>query len=264
MGKVVQIMIKIIKKVLIFVMVVFVLTSTAQGVYCKTIKKEFEVQTKDLRIIKATLSYVKIDALQKYPTVVLIHSLGYSSEDWGNLITDLNNAGYAVIAIDLRGHGKSIFDTSFHQKPWIYFTPKTYQKFPSDVINVLNEIQKQSKKVDLSNMAIVGADIGANTAVLAAKDLPKKPKTMVLISPTTSFKGLYIPIAMADMGYIPVLSMVSTKDRYCLKEQQSLSKFAQGGFYAKNYPNGGMGMMMLKLNPSMSQDITKWIIKYLK
>lgn len=252
------------KKILFFILAGFIFVCTAQIAQCKTIKKEFEVHTKDNRILKATLSYVKIDKLKTYPTVLLLHSIGYSSEDWGNLIGDLNNAGYAVIAMDLRGHGKSIYDTNFHKKPWIYFTPKAFAKYPSDVITVLNEIQKQSKKVNLANMAIVGADIGANTAVLAAKDLPKKPKTLVLICPTTSFKGLYIPIALADMGYVPVLSMVSNKDRYSLAEQKSVAKFSQGGFYAKNYPNGGMGMGMLKVNPSMSQDITKWIIKYLK
>ena len=255
---------KIIKEVLIFILTVFVFTGTTQSAYCKTIKKEIEAQTKDARIIKATLSYAKIEGVTKYPTVVLLHSLGYSSEDWVNLIPDLNNAGYAVIAIDLRGHGKSIYTTGFQKKPWVYFQTKTYQKMPSDIITVLDQAQKQSKKVSLDNMAIVGADIGANAAVLVSKELKKKPKTIVLISPTTSFKGLYIPIAMVEMGNIPILSMVSTKDKYCMQEEIKLSKFAQGGFYAKNYPEGGMGMLMLKTNPTMSQDITRWIIKYLK
>lgn len=253
---------KFVKKISVFLLVIFIFTT--QNAYCKIIKKEIEVQTKDARIIKASLSYAKIDKVEKYPTVVLLHSLGYSSENWGNLISDLNNAGYAVIAIDFRGHGKSVYDSNFHLKTWVYFTPKTYQKFPDDVMVVLNQAQKDSKKVSLNNLAIVGADIGANTAVLVAKKLKYKPKTLVLISPTTSFKGLYIPIAMTQIGRIPILSMVSQKDRYCLQEQQNLSKFAQGGFYAKNYPQGGMGMLMLKSNPSMSQDITRWILKYLR
>lgn len=253
---------KPIKKLIIF-LVIFVFASTISA-YCKTSKKEFEVTTKDSRIIKATLTYVKIEGVKKYPTVVLLHSLGYSSLDWGNLIPDLNNAGYAVIAIDLRGHGKSILDSNFKQKTWEYFTTKIYQKMPSDVLTVLTEIQKQSKKVDMNNMAIVGADIGANTAVLVSKDIKKKPKTLVLISPTVSFKGLYIPIAMAEMGGIPILAMASKQDRYSMQQQTALAKFSQGGFYAKNYPQGGMGMMMIKINPTMSQDITKWIIKYLK
>lgn len=252
---------KLIKSLFIITLLVFFSVSSVSA---KTIKKEIEVQTKDARILKATLSYVKIDGMKKYPTVLLLHSLGYSSENWGNLITDLNNAGYAVIAMDLRGHGKSIYNTALQKRAWTYFKPKTYLKFPSDAIAILEQAQKQSKLVSLDNLAIVGADIGANTAVLTAKELKKKPKTLVLISPTTNFKGLYIPIAMVEMGTIPILSMVSTKDLYGIKEQQKLSKYAQGGFYAQNYPQGGMGMLMLKVNPGMSQDITRWIIKYLK
>jgi len=254
---------KLIKKILISVITIFIFTITAQNAYCKVVKKEIEIQTKDLKIIKATLSYEKIEGLTKYPTVLLLHSLGYSSDDWSNLITDLNNAGYAVIAMDLRGHGKSVYNTKFQKKSWVYFNSKIYQKIPSDVVALLDQIKTQLKIVDLNNMAIVGADIGANTAVLVSKELKQKPKTLVLISPTTSFKELYIPIAMTELN-MPILTMVSTKDRYCIQEQRNLAKFSQGGFYAKNYPNGGMGMIMIKLNPSMSQDITKWIMKYLK
>jgi len=253
---------KPIKKILIF-LVIFVFASTISA-SSKTVKKEFETTTKDSRIIKSTLTYVNINGLTKYPTVVLLHSLGYSSQDWGNLIPDLNNAGYAVLAIDLRGHGKSILNSTFKQKTWSYFTAKEYQKMPSDVLTVLAEVQKQTKKMDMNNIAMVGADIGANTAVLVSKDLKKKPKTLVLISPTKTFKGLYIPIAMAEMGGIPILSMASKQDGYSIQQEVELAKFSQGGFYAKNYPQGGMGMMMMKVNPTMSQDITKWIIKYLK
>lgn len=251
------------KKLFIFVLTIFVFAFNVQNAYCKTITKEIQIQTKDAKIIKATVSYVKIDGLAKYPTVLLLHSLGYSSEDWGNLITDLNNAGYAVVAMDLRGHGKSMYNIKFQKKSWIYYTNPMYEKIPNDILAILKQTQQQIKLLDMNNMAIVGADIGANAAVLASKDLKKKPKTLVLICPTASFKGLYIPIAMTDLE-MPILTMVSNKDRYCLEEQRNLAKFSQGGFYAKNYPNGGMGMLMIKQNPSMSQDITKWIIKYLK
>jgi alpha-beta hydrolase superfamily lysophospholipase len=252
---------KLIKKIVLLI-AIFVFAS-AMSAYCKTITKEIQVQTKDAKVIKSTITYVQINGLTKYPTVLLLPSLGYSSEDWGGLIADLNNVGYAVIAMDLRGHGKSIYDGQFKKKSWLYFTNKMYQKMPNDVLLMLNQVQKQVKVVDLNNMAVVGADIGANTAVLAAKDMKKKPKTMVLISPTTSFKGLYIPIVMTNLN-MPILTMVSKQDKYCMQEQRNLAKFSQGGFYAKNYPQGGMGMLMIKVNPTMSQDIVKWIMRYLK
>lgn len=250
-------------KTILILAFIFIFASNVNA-FAKTIKKNIEVTTKDSKIIKAEISYIKIEGLKKYSTVVLLNSLGYSSQDWGSLIPELNNAGYAVIAIDLRGHGKSIYNTKFQKRSWTYFTPKDYQKFPGDVLTVLDEAKKQVKAVNLDNMAMVGGDIGANTAVLVSKDLKKKPKTLVLISPTSNFKGLYIPISLVEMGSVPILAMSSKQDRYCMKEEEKLSKYAQGGFYAKNYPQGGMGMIMMKANPSMSQDIVKWIIRYLK
>lgn len=255
------------RKILLFIFAFFIVTMTSQNAYCSAtktnvVKKDIEVQTKDARIIKATITYVNIANLKKYPAVLLLHSIGYSSDDWGSLIPELNNAGYAVIAMDLRGHGKSIYTADFKMKDWTFFTNKTFQKYPSDVVALMNQVQNQVKNLDFNNYAIVGADVGANTAILATKDLKKKPKTIVLISATTSFKGLYIPIAMTDVN-VPILSMASKKDRYCIAQQRELAKFAQGGFYAQDYPQGGMGMLMIKANPSMSQDIVKWLIKYL-
>ena len=254
------------KKIILFLLIflAFICITSNTSCQAKTIKKEIEVQTKDARILKATVSYNKIDGVSKYPTVLLLHSLGYSSINWGTLIDDLNYAGFAVIAMDFRGHGKSVYNANLQQKSWVYLTPKAYQKFPNDVYTVLNAAQTQAKMVSLDNMAIVGADIGANTAILTCKLLTKKPKALVLISATTSFKGLYVPVTLTEIGQIPILSISSAQDGYCLKEQLKLSKFSQGAFYVKNYPKGGMGMMMLKTNPNMSRDITNWLTKYFK
>lgn len=249
-------------KKLIFSFLTLVIIS-AQCSFAKAINKEIEVQTKDNHIIKATLSYNKTDGKTKYPTVVLLHSLGYSSLNWEKLIPVLNDAGFAVLAVDLRGHGKSVYNSNLQQKSWVYFSPKAYQKFPSDVVTIINEAAKQSKKVSLDNMAIVGADIGANTAILASKSLTKKPKALVLISPTMNFKGLYVPIVLSEIGTIPILSMASNQDKYSIQQEKNISKFSQGAFFVKNYSRGGMGMLMLKSNPTMPYDITKWLMKYL-
>lgn len=254
------------RKIFIFVFTILISIGFAINSSCqaKTIKKEIEVQTKDARILKATVSYTKTEGVTKYPTVLLLHSLGYSSSNWGNLISDLNYAGFAVIAMDFRGHGKSVYNSNLQQKSWVYLTPKAYLKFPNDVYTILQAAKTQSKAVSLDNMAIVGADIGANTAILTCKLLPKKPKALVLISGITTFKGLYIPVALTEIGKIPILSIASSQDGYSLQEQVKLSKFAQGAFYVQNYPKGGMGMMMLSSNPTMSRDITNWLTRFFK
>ncbi|MCQ2789745.1 MAG: alpha/beta hydrolase [bacterium] len=246
--------------ILICAITIFANTATADA---KPVTKQVEVLTKDNRFIKAKITYEKIAGLEKYSTVILLHSIGYDSSYWLNLVPELNAAGYAVIAVDLRGHGQSVYSSTFHKKSWTYFTNDDYAKMPNDVMDILAQVQKSNKNINLNATAIVGADIGANIAVMVADKMKVKPKTLVLISPTRKFKGLYIPITLTNIT-MPILSMASQQDRYCLKEQKELAKFSQGGFYAQNYPNGGMGMLMIKVNAGMTQDIVKWVMKYLK
>ena len=220
-------------------------------------------ETKDSFVIKSKLFYpAKQQAV--YPAVVMLHSIGYSSEYWGNIVKCFVDSGAAVLLIDLRGHGQSIYDSNLKIRSWQYYTPKVFAKYPSDVAEILRYVATNYKNISTTNYAIIGADIGANTAVLAAEQLPNKPRCMVLISPTREYKGLYIPVSMTNIGTMPLLSVVSVRDNYSFKETQSLKKFAQGAFDIKTYPAGGMGMLMLKVNPSMAQDIVNWVMPKIK
>ncbi len=74
------------------------------------LKKEIKTVASDGFNLKSTLTYPKDKTIKEFSTVVLLHSLGYNSQWWGNLEQDLLDKGYAVLAIDLRGHGASIYN----------------------------------------------------------------------------------------------------------------------------------------------------------
>ena len=236
---------------------------TFQSVFAASIKKEFEVETKDSQLIKATAYYPKTKQTT-YPTVVLLHSIGYSSSQWGDLPKKLIESGYAVLAIDLRGHGKSVYDAKFRKKSWVYFKNETFIKYPDDVIAIIKEVKNATKKLSFNDWAIIGGDIGANTAVTVAKKSQVKPRALVLLSPSLSFKGVYIPVDMAELGSIPIYTVASEKDNYSISEQKKLTKFAQGEFAINNVPSGGMGMMLIKTNPEITTSIIEWLDKKFK
>ena len=79
--------------------------------------KEFTVETNDGHLIHAYLTFPKTK-MKGYPTIVMLHSLGSSSYYWIPLQEKLNIMGYAVLRIDLRGHGKSVYNKSFRQSSW--------------------------------------------------------------------------------------------------------------------------------------------------
>lgn len=237
--------------------------TTSKKAPAVVIKREYDVETKDDFVLKAYVSYPKT-RLDKYPVVILLHSLGDNYSFYQPFAERLNNLGYAVVGLDLRGHGKSIYTKTLKQRSWQYFKNDKFAMYPSDVITVINYVKARNKCLDFTDYAIVGGDIGANTAVLVAKYLPVKPKALVLFSPMMNFKGLYIPVAMTEVGLCPILAIASKTDATSMQEQRKLAKFAQGNFDILNTTTGGMGATLMKSFPYMRVQITDWLAPQFK
>lgn len=90
-------------------------------------------------------------------TVILLHGgLGHSS-NWGYQIPALVDAGYRVIAIDTRGHGRSTRDAR----------PFSYELFASDVLAVMDTL-------DIAKATLVGWSDGACTSLVLALRTPSR------------------------------------------------------------------------------------------
>lgn len=229
-----------------------------------TIKKEILVPSLDGFGVKATIEYPKIKAKKQYSTVVLLHSLGYNSQWWGELPQDLLDQGYAVIKIDLRGHGKSIYNSKLVRTSWKNMTNSSFAKYPDDVVAVLNQIKKDNtKKEFFKDWAIIGSDIGGNTAILVADKIEYKPKTIVLLSPTVDIRGLYVPVKLANLTMVDFLSISGTGDTAGVKSQEYLKKFAQAEFATYISESKSNGLLMFKHDTSLVKIITSWLTTYL-
>ena len=240
-----------------FLVVIFLMIFAVSGVFAATTTKKkkpyvtkiIEVTTKDSHIMKAKLMYPRTPKGVKgktYPTVVFLHSLGYSSSQWGSLPDTFLKQGYAVLLVDLRGHGLSNKDAKLRMKSWTYFTPKVYKRYPSDVLAIINQTKHTTKKASFNEYAIIGGDIGANTGVLAAQFLYPKPKAMVLLTPAREIKGLNI--FDYKLGNTPILVMCSRRDKTSVCEEVMLKTFAKGQFVINNTDLNTNGMMILELD----------------
>lgn len=232
-----------------------------------TEKKKKNAEAKNLAItyettdgfaLTSTLYYPQ-EKKKKYPLIVLLHSLGYSSGYWESLPFICTKAGFAALTIDLRGHGKSNHNIDYKTKSWKYLSLKSYSRYPNDVKEMVEYVLQTYKNIEPS-FAFIGADIGANTAILATKELKIKPFAMVLISPLRTFKGLYVPITLADIGPIPILAIASVNDKLCYKELFELKKYAQGEYNITTVPTGGTGIMLLKRNPEINYKLVNWLV----
>lgn len=227
-------------------------------------EKEFKVVAKDGFNIVAKLTYPKIKNQKEFQTVVLLHSLGYNSQWWGDLPKELLGKGYAVLTIDLRGHGESVYNKRLSKISWKNMKNSAYSKYPTDVLEVINTIIKENtKRIFFDNWAIVGADIGASAGVLVSDLYETAPKTIVMISPVIETKGLYIPTSIAHLENVDILSISGTDDNDSVVASTYLSRFAQNEFMTFTSESRSTGMLMIKNDQQLPRLISEWIFEYL-
>ena len=252
------------KKLFLLIILFFTSLTYAFASDVKAVVREYKIAASDGFGIDATLKYPKIKGQLNYSTVVLLHSLGYSSEWWENLPDELLNNGYAVVTIDFRGHGKSVYNPKLARVSWKSLTNKAFSKYPDDVISVINHIKNENKRVFFDNWAIIGSDLGADTAIFVANEIPYKPKTIVMLSPAVSIKGLYVPVKLAELGNIDLFSIIGASDINAKEANNYLKKFAQYTYAEYVSESTATGMLMIKNDSSLTNVITSWINQYLK
>ena len=253
------------KRIILILTLFLLLINTIANAATNTISKEITATSVDGFTMKGYLEYPKIKNQKEFPTVVLLHSIGYSSDLWCNLPQYLLNQGYAVLKIDLRGHGKSVYNSKLSRTSWSSMTNNAFAKYPDDVIKVIEQVKSENtKKVFFHNWAIVGSDIGASTAILVADKISYKPKTLVLLSPVVETKGLYVPVKLANLDKIDIFSISGTNDNTGHNAQEYLKKFSQATFATYTSESRSNGMLMLKNDNTLARIITSWIKEYLK
>jgi len=252
------------KRTIIILTLFLSLLNCANAANVKTVTKDYKVVTKDKFTIAATLEYPKIKEKKDFSTVVLIHALGYDSSWWETLPDALLDRGFAILKIDLRGHGNSVFNSKLVRVSWTSLKNKAFAKYPDDVITVINYVKHENKRTFFNNWAIVGSDIGGSTAILAANKMSDKPKTIVILSPLVSTKGLYIPVQLAELNNIDILSITGTKDIKSKQADEYLKKFAQSTYAEYTSASKSTGMLMLKSDETLAAVIASWINEYLK
>lgn len=243
----------------------FILINTSVNAAPSIIEKDIKVVTKDKFNVTATLTYPKIKNKKDYQTVVLLHSLGYNSQWWEDLPQKFIDKGYAVLKIDLRGHGKSVYNSKLSSLSWKNLKKSGFAKYPTDVVAIIEEIKKENNAKHFFNKwAIVGADIGASTGIIAADKLSSPyPDVIVMISPVIETRGLYIPVSIAHLETTDFLAISGTDDTDSAKAAEYLSKFAQNQFITYTSDSKSTGMLMIKNDLGLINFIAEWVGEYL-
>lgn len=193
--------------------------------------------------------YAPNQATTPWPGVLLLHMAYGDRHDWGDFPKKLGAAGYAVLAVDLRGHGKSGGN-------------RDWSKGPQDAAQAWRFLTNQPG-VDPQRTAIVGASFGANLALVqgAAEDAVR---TVVLLSPGLNYFGISTAGAMKDFGERPVLIAASSEDSYAAESARQLKQLAAGPAELQMFDGAGHGTHMFSAQPELAQQVLDWLARYLQ
>ncbi|MEM9894159.1 MAG: alpha/beta hydrolase [Actinomycetota bacterium] len=113
------------------------------------------------------------------PTVVLVHGITSSRQDWGPLARDLVGTGHTVIGVDQRGHGDSDPGAEGYSST----------RLGADLADVLTTL-------DLRNVVLVGHSMGGIAALTFAVEEPaifaERVRSLVLVATTPRTSRLLV------------------------------------------------------------------------
>ena len=179
------------------------------------------------------------------PAVLLIHQAGGSQQDWEPLVPALHGAGYAVLTLDLRGHGSSGGLPEWAQ-------------MPGDVQAALRQLS-ELPSVDPSRIVTIGASVGANLALNACADLVGCAATVAL-SPGLDYYGLATAPAIPRLRDRPLLIAASENDNNNPADSMMLDSLATSDHQLIVYPAAGHGTQMLAAQPELAARIVEWLV----
>lgn len=191
-----------------------------------------------------TIAYQIYAGKQGSTPVILLHMLRRTRADWDGFARWLQKNGYTVIAADSRGHGQSTGN-------WEKFKPEDFQHMIYDVAALKSVLE--SKGADVTKLVIIGASIGANTALnYAANDADIA--TVVLLSPGLDYRGSSTANTKFNK---PFLIVASNDDEY---STQSSQQIANNNPYAKLvlFENAGHGNNMF-VKKELAPMILDWL-----
>ena len=225
--------------------------SSANAEMIKPQKAEFETTDG----VKIAADYYQPMGRAIAPPVILLHMYKSDRTAWKPLVEPLHNAGFAVLAIDLRGHGESIKpeNKQLRQKVEKRDT-RVFNNMHKDVAAAVKWIRMQPN-VDQTKLALVGASVGCSVAIdYAGRD--KTVCAVVCLTPGEKYLGVDSTRDIKKIGKIPIMLLASKDERKATDTLAKLADNATAEIVGEGKIHGTMMFGVIK-------DIEDRIVKFL-
>ena len=172
------------------------------------------------------------------PIVILLHMYKSDKSTWQPLVPYLQNAGFAVMAIDMRGHGRKPNPET--RKRVRRRDPEVFEEMAYDVQGAYEWLVEQPN-VDPSRFALVGASVGCSVALRYAT-MDASVDAVVCLTPGTDYMGLDSVADAEKLKGRSVMLMASEQERKAVDTLAPLIENAKSKIYDTRGRAHGTGL----------------------
>ncbi|MDF1543757.1 MAG: alpha/beta fold hydrolase [bacterium] len=171
--------------------------------------------------------------------------------------TGMNPPHY--LALDLRGHGLSQRSDTGLVK-YDQMKVDDFAKVPGDVALMIENLMADDEiKVDSTEIYLIGASIGANSAALATEQINYAAK-LVLLSPGDDYRGLK-PTPAIEAFNGKTLIFASVDDRYAAQSSNNISLAKAERCKLELFAGHDHGTNIINNDPAAMTKLIEWLMR---
>lgn len=180
------------------------------------------------------------------PALILLHMLNSRRGAWEPLIPDLQAAGYAILNVDMRGHGDS--DGT-----------QDWDAIIADMAGWVDWLAENEHSSE-AGLAFIGGSIGANVALISCAE-SEACRGAVALSPGQDYRGVMPEAALIDgLADRVALLVASQNDASSSAAIRQMFLNAKGDVSARMYPGRAHGTRLFDSRyESVSRLILGWL-----
>lgn len=194
------------------------------------------------------------------PAVLLSHMMPATKESWKDFAHVLADAGFQVLAIDLRGHGESVMPTLNAQSQTLNYKNFSDAEHQKSILDLEAAVEFLKSK-GASEIHLIGASIGANLSLRYLTE-HSDARSVVLLSPGLDYRGVKTEefATRLHTGQAAYYAAAGD-DPYSVQTAKTLYQKTSGGATKelKLFERGGHGTDMFFAHQELMWDLIVWL-----